>query len=329
MSSMISVIIPNRNGERTIGRCLEAVFAANYPAFEVVVVDDCSADNSAAIIARFPCKLVRLDRHMGAAAARNIGASRSKGRILFFTDADCIIPADTLARVERAFKEEGAGTVIGGTYTLRPFDSGFFALFQSIFIHYSETKKARNPDYIATHAMAIDAALFERSGGFKEEFFPILEDVEFSHRLRRTGARLLIRPEIMVRHVFNYSLAGSLRNAFIKSMYWTMYSLANRDLLSDSGTASVELKVDVFTFFVLALLGIALLVMPDRVSPLLFAVPLAGNIFFSRRLLRLFHATGGMIFALSAGCYYMLIYPLAVGLGGLAGLWRHLRGRRC
>ena len=53
MNKRISVIIPNYNGSSTIGRCLEAAFSSEYDNFEVIVTDDCSADNSAAIIKNF------------------------------------------------------------------------------------------------------------------------------------------------------------------------------------------------------------------------------------------------------------------------------------
>jgi glycosyltransferase involved in cell wall biosynthesis len=70
----ISVIIPNYNGEKTIGRCLDAAFASQYTNFEVVVVDDCSADSSTTIIEKYPCRLMRLSEHGGASKARNTGA---------------------------------------------------------------------------------------------------------------------------------------------------------------------------------------------------------------------------------------------------------------
>ncbi|HEY6000086.1 MAG TPA: glycosyltransferase, partial [bacterium] len=57
---MISVVIPVRNGARTLDACLAAACAAAQPDGEVVVVDDGSADDSAGIAARHPCRLVRL-----------------------------------------------------------------------------------------------------------------------------------------------------------------------------------------------------------------------------------------------------------------------------
>ena len=91
MVKPISVIIPNRNGGAFIGKCLEAVFSTRYGRYEVIVVDDCSEDDSVEIIGKFPCRLIRLEKHSGASKARNTGAFHSTGQILFFTDADCLV----------------------------------------------------------------------------------------------------------------------------------------------------------------------------------------------------------------------------------------------
>ena len=264
MNKRISVIIPVYNGSSTIEKCLEAAFASGYDNFEVIVVDDCSIDNTAEIARKFPCIFFRLDENSGASKARNTGARNSTGDILFFIDADCILQKDTLINVNKTFNEFSSiqptsgnerysGIVIGGTYTKIPYDDVFFSTFQSIFINYSETKKGQ-PDYIAGHAMAIESDLFAKSNGFPESFLPIIEDVEFSHRLRKMGVRLEMHPEILVQHIFNFTFLKSMKNAFKKSKYWTAYSLGNKDMLSVSGTASVELKTNVSVLFLNALL---------------------------------------------------------------------------
>ncbi len=319
----ISVIIPNHNGSATIAKCLEAALASRYEKFEVVVVDDCSEDNSDEIINQFPCKLIRLDKPSGASKARNIGALNSRGDILFFTDADCLLKKDTLSLVARTFSEVAPDLIIGGTYTPIPYDHSFFSVFQSIFINYSETKQPRDPDYIATHAMAIDAVVFKKMGGFSENFLPILEDVELSHRLRRSGYRLIMNPHILVQHIFNFSLIGSLHNAIRKSMYWTMYSINNRDLLADSGTASLELKINVASQLVnLVLLVLWILF---RKSVFIYPIPLifAFNISINAKLIRAFYTATGFIFACLSLIYYTLIYSSAVIVGAFAGVLKN------
>lgn len=323
MNKKISVVIPNHNGNDTIGKCLTAAFSSRYDNFEVIVVDDCSKDNSNEIIEGFPCKLIRLEKHAGASKTRNTGAFNSSGDIIFFTDADCLMKEDALSIASKTLSEEGPDTIVGGTYTQMPYDKTFFSIFQSVFINYSETKNLENPDYIATHTMAIDAQTFKKSKGFPEVFMPIIEDVEFSHRLRRSGARLIMKPEMLVQHIFGYSLGTSLRNAFKKSKYWTMYSIKNRDVLADSGTASVELKINVAACF-LSLLLLLLWIVSQK-ALLLYLLPLifASNIFINRRLIQAFYRTNGSLFAALATVYYVIFYPLAVGVGAFAGILRY------
>lgn len=321
----ITVVIPNRNGSATVGSCLDAAFASNHESFEVIVVDDCSTDSSVEIIRRFPCRLVQLPRHAGASAARNAGARQARGRILFFTDADCLLNRDTLRVAGQALEAAGDKAVVGGTYTREPPEKSFFGSFQSVFINYFETKNLGNRDYVATHAMAIQRDAFLQEKGFPEDFLPILEDVEFSHRLKKSGWTLRIDPAVTVRHIFNFSLFGSLRNAWRKSRYWTVYSLRHGDILADSGTASRELKINVVLSF-LCLGGIVFHLLRGGVLLTFVLLALfACNLFLNRGLLEAFFRTGGTRFGLAAGAYYFSLYAVAVGMGALTGLLEGFR----
>jgi glycosyltransferase involved in cell wall biosynthesis len=324
----ISVIIPNHNGGKTIGRCLEAAFASKYSNFEVIVVDDCSSDKSTTIIEKYPCKLVRLSQHGGASTARNIGAQKSAGEMLFFIDGDCLLQSDTLAKAAAAYQKEGPEVIIGGTYTLLPYDLKFFSIFQSVYIHYSETKNTQTPDYVATHAMLIEKELFQKNSGFKEQFMPILEDVEFSHRLKKKGTRLLMVPEIQVQHIFNFTLAKSMRNGIRKSKYWSIYSIKNRDLLSDSGTASQEFKFNVLSCFINILLVLVGILLKNWAFLLPVLLLFGSNFYLNRHLFRAFYRARGPFFALPALLYYTLAYPFAVGLGVFSGIFSQHFGLR-
>ncbi len=325
MVDLVSIIIPVRNGAATIARCLEAALASRYERFEVIVVNDGSDDRSAEIIKTFPCTLVELPRPSGVSRARNIGAVNSHGDILFFTDADCLLNEDAVEIAVATLSSAGRDVIVGGTYTLEPADNRFFSAFQSVFVHYAESRGADKSDYIPAHAMVLYADTFRKSGGFPEKFLPILEDVEFSHRLRRTGHRLILYPGIQVRHLFNYSLLGSVSNGFRKSKYWTIYSIHNRDLLADSGTASQALKLNVVALFCSILVALLALSTRDAWFFVIITVLMALNITVNRDLLRAFYRARGMTFAFAASAYYLLVYPLVVGAGGLAGLLSYRR----
>jgi GT2 family glycosyltransferase len=323
----ISIVIPNYNNSDTIGTCLEAIHSSGHEGVEVVVVDDGSRDGSTEVIRRFPCRLIELHENRGASCARNRGASASRGDFIFFTDADCIADRNTLSAIRTALPRVGPDTVMGGTYARTPHDRGFFNLFQAVFVYYSETKRTEDPDYIAAHAMLMKAETFRKSGGFPEKFMPILEDVEFSHRIRKGGCRLVMDPDIQVKHIFNFSLARSLRNAVRKTRYWTMYSLKSRNTFVDSGSSSTELKLNVFTLLMVLLLS-AFSLLAEKFS-VLYAVPplILINAWVSRRLLWAFYVSGGAVFALFAATYYMTLYALSVGAGAFAGVFTYALNR--
>lgn len=326
MSTRLSVIIPNHNGSAFVETCLKALFSARHQPFEVIIVDDCSTDNSAEIINKFPCRLIRIEKQGGASKARNTGAQNSLGNALFFIDVDCVVQDDTILHAINAY-DKNRDLVIGGTYTPIAFDDTFFSTFQSIFINYSELRTAE-PDYIAGHAMVMDRHIFEKSGGFPEDFAPIIEDVEFSHRLKRSGQRLIMDSAILVRHIFNYDLRKSLKNAFRKSKYWIAYTLSSRDLMTDSGTASVELKFNVFCSSLIWFFFVCLIVSPDifflSCMILIFIFDLAVN----RSLIRAFFREKGSAFGIKATLYYSLVYPLSVAAGGAAGMVYYIQSQR-
>ena len=336
MEKHISVVIPNCNNAATIGKCLEAAFASQYKNFEVIVVDDKSEDDSVEIIKQFPCRLVCLENHSGTSKARNTGAQNASGEFIFFIDADCLLQKDTLSIVNETLMALPRhpptygwqdGVVIGGTYTRIPYDKSFFSIFQSVFVNYSETR-TDNPDYIAAHAMIISAEAFKKSEGFPEVFLPIIEDVEFTHRLRRTGFKLIVNPEIQVQHIFNFTFLKSMRNAFKKTKYWVMYSLKNKDLLTDSGSASKELKTNV-VFYFSGLASVTLWIVFQRPVFLYFLLLLfILNVVVNRRLLKTFYETNGILFGVQAFLFYTLLYPLPVGFGTLAGIKTFLLKRQ-
>ncbi len=324
----VSVVIPVHNGEKVIGKCLDAVFRSDYPDFEVVVVDDCSTDRTREICRSYPVKLIPFDEHAGVSRARNTGAKNAGGEVLLFIDADCIMLEDTIRRMIETKLRTGA-EIVGGTYTKVPEDrESFFSTFQSVYVNYCESRNPENPDYVATHCMAVDREVFLKLGGFIEGSYigvaASVEDVEFCHRAKRAGYRVVMDPQAMVKHVFNFNLYRSLRNAVKKSMYWTMYSLDNRDITQDSGAASRELKLNVACYFSSALLLLTAALggsaLPLALIPPIYAANLYANRGFFRALGEL-----GRGFMLAGVAYYTLIYPAAVGAGAAAGVLRYLR----
>ncbi len=324
MAIKLSVIIPNKNSAKTLKRCLGAVFETLPDSSEVIIVDDASTDDSIEIAKKFPCKIISLPNPSGAAVARNTGAYLAKGKILFFIDSDCIVEEDTFTVGVKALERVGRGWIIGGTYRPKAEDHSFFSNFQAQFINFFELKEPDAPDYIATHLMIMYREDFMKIGGFWSNELPILEDVEFSHRAKRKGFRLKMVDGLYVRHIFNFNILRSLKNAFKKSLYWCIYSLKNSDLFSDSGTASIELKMtSVFYIFFVLLLAASFL-WPGYLIGVV--ITLGGAIVINRGLYKKFYKNHGLLYTIGAVLYMSFVYPASVLMGAMLGTVWYLKG---
>lgn len=100
MNPFFSVVIPVYNAEKYINKCVESILQQSFENFEVVLVDDGSADRSMAICEDLSKKDDRVSlvhqKNQGVSTARNKGTSLAKGRYIIFVDADDYIRADTL-----------------------------------------------------------------------------------------------------------------------------------------------------------------------------------------------------------------------------------------
>ena len=90
-SARISVVIPIFNGERFVTQCIQSISKQTFTVFEIIVINDCSSDNTLATIDAIPCEYLSrysLPKKSGAAAARNFGIQKSQGDYIAFLDAD-------------------------------------------------------------------------------------------------------------------------------------------------------------------------------------------------------------------------------------------------
>lgn len=110
----VSVIVPALNAEGYIKDCLISLLKMDYPQDrrEILVVDNNSLDRTAEIIKGFPVRYL-LEPRPGVSSVRNNGIRVSRGEILAFTDADCIVTRRWLRYLISAFDEEGVGGVAG------------------------------------------------------------------------------------------------------------------------------------------------------------------------------------------------------------------------
>ncbi len=112
-NEIVSVITPVYNVEKVIGRTIESVLSQEYTELEIVLVDDCSKDNSAAVILEYKDRhpnivYYRQERNGGAAVARNMALKLAKGRYVAFLDSDDMWCEGKIKRQLSFMKEKNA-----------------------------------------------------------------------------------------------------------------------------------------------------------------------------------------------------------------------------
>ena len=103
MTPLVSIIMPCYNAERFIAQSIESVMAQTFASWELLITDDCSADNSVAVVKKYCAKDKRINlleskEHHGIAVTRNMSIQRAKGRFIAFLDSDDIWKSDKLER---------------------------------------------------------------------------------------------------------------------------------------------------------------------------------------------------------------------------------------
>lgn len=109
---MVSIITPTYNAENYIGETIESVRNQTYQDWEMIIIDDCSTDNTSVIIKGYAdndsrIKLIKAPQNGGVAKARNLGLEQAQGDYIAFVDSDDLWKPDKLEKQVAFMKEKG------------------------------------------------------------------------------------------------------------------------------------------------------------------------------------------------------------------------------
>jgi glycosyltransferase involved in cell wall biosynthesis len=210
---LVSVVIPARNAAKTLERAVSSVLAQDYRPIEVIVVDDASSDETAAVAASFPGGVVRLIRQpvpLGAAGARNAGIATARGEIIAFQDADDEwLPGKLTAQVAMLTSEAspvfvacGCSLIAANGYDVGPLYNG-------------RTPQAGSrawPGLLACNTIATPSVVVWRDtllavGGF-DTALPVGEDQDLWIRLAMKGSLGYLPAALVLVHATPNSLSA-------------------------------------------------------------------------------------------------------------------------
>ena len=152
--NLVTVIVPAYNESASIKRCVEALLNQDYTgATEIIVINDGSTDDTAAIVASLPVRFINLIENGGKANALNVAMKQAKGDVVIFSDGDSNMSLDAISCIVKTMLENPeAEMVTGNVLVNKPNSKGalrlMFMYFQMIEYHLEQ--------HVARHIQALN-----------------------------------------------------------------------------------------------------------------------------------------------------------------------------
>jgi glycosyltransferase involved in cell wall biosynthesis len=220
-----SIIIPTFNGGSRIGSCLDSlVDQTTGRNVEILVVDDGSTDNTASVVRGYSSVRLIAQTNAGPASARNRGAMEAKGKILLFTDDDCVPMSEWLGAMLEPFKDSD---VVGAKGIYRTHQKSLAARF--VQMEYEDKYRlmagVRSIDFIDTYSAAFRRDRFLKMAGY-DTSFPVAcaEDVELSYRMSARGWKMKFVPAAIVYHTHPDTFSRYLKKKY-KFAFWRVLAV--------------------------------------------------------------------------------------------------------
>lgn len=316
-----SIVIPVRNDSERLAKLLDSFSARDWTEHDVLVVDDGSTDDTAAVAAAYPLRVIRNAGPAGPSAARNLGARAAREDVVLFLDSDVVLEPGAIARVMHWFDDPsivGVSTIASDV----PQNPGFVPRYCAVSDRYvaetwdtssaaSEgTAGVRTCRWLSTRFGAMRKRAFDEVGGFDIRFDrPCIEDAEFSIRLARRYWLIL---DLGAAHSHHWptGILQVLRKTFRNANLLMTVLREQQEAAPDTMRRSERVGR--------VLCGLAVLLAfsapVSTVGAVAFAFSLAASVWFYRGLFRAYRRSDGTIFMLAS---VLLHYP--VTCAGLAG----------
>ncbi|MCK4827988.1 glycosyltransferase, partial [bacterium] len=208
----VSIIIPVYNNAKYTFNCLKSVYENTRGSFEMILVDDCSTDETYRMLKDMKnIKIVRNEKNLGFVESCNIGAKASTGKYLFFLNNDAIVTQNWLEPLIETIEREKVGAV--GAKLVYPDgklqEAGGIIWNDASGWNYGryddpdkpEYNFVREVDYCSGAALFVRRDLFENLDGFDRRFKPgYYEDVDLCFSIRKLGYKVLYQPKSVIIH---------------------------------------------------------------------------------------------------------------------------------
>lgn len=227
----VSVVVPTRNVERTLRRCLESVRAQDHPDVELVVVDNFSDDATFAVAAELADLAVQAGPERS--AQRNLGIERSTGEWILYVDADMVLEPDVVSSaLEAALREDADGVFVPED----SFGPGFWTACRAL------ERRCYVGEAMVEAPRLVRRSFFVEHGGFVADVAG-QEDAELRMRMLRGGFRLASSRGVIHHDEGRLTFSGVMRKRVYYGRSIPAYAARQPGAVRAQGVATVKALV--------------------------------------------------------------------------------------
>src|SRR4030042_5806927 len=225
-SPFFSAVIPVRNSPQKLRETLKSIKVDADDCFEIIVVDDCSSDETPEVAKEFGVKLIKLEKPFGPAYARNVGSKEAKGDVLIFFDSDVITGEKVLEALFEHFRKDESTKCVNFPTSPEPANKGFCPKYTACF-DYISAKRIAKDDTLAQvpvinpRCCGIRKSFYEEMGGFSTFVDnPSVEDTEFCMRLAKKfqdsgeESKIYVDMTQTIRHFYSTSFWAIIKKTY-------------------------------------------------------------------------------------------------------------------
>jgi len=205
----VTVIVPVRNAQKTIDKCINALHKQDYPQdkLQIIIADNGSTDKTQEIIRSFPVEMI-IEPKTGSYNARNHALPLATGDIIAFTDSDCVADPNWLKSLIGGFTDP---QIAGCGGKIEDFSgTGWIQRYSNIHVlrqDQSLAETTRPHPYIIGANMAYRREIFSELGYFDGRFISG-GDTDMSWRVQQAGYKIKYIPEAIIHHFHRATVAG-------------------------------------------------------------------------------------------------------------------------
>lgn len=325
----ISVIMPAFRASHLLAQVLTPLLAMRDAGEvdEVLVVDDQSPDDTAAVARAMGATVLVTPQNGGPGVARNLASKQAIGDILWFVDSDVIAQPGGPAYIRRAFAEPGVDAVFG-SYDDDPGGKYWFSRYKNLLHRYHHQAARREARTFWAGCGAVRATAFAAVGGFDVETYrkPSIEDIELGYRISNAGGRILVEPDLLGKHLKVWTIRNALHtDIFCRALPWSRLIITREGLTDDLNTGKAE-RVRALIAGALLMSLLAVLISP-QLWPVTLGLATLG-VLCNLRLARFFYNNGGLAFAAGSLLYHQVYYVYSASVFVWCLFEAHVLGKK-